>query len=40
MLQSKYITNQLVATKPLLAKRYSIERMAIFGSVARNETRL
>ncbi len=38
MLQSQHITNKLLVIKPLLVKRYPIERMAIFGSVARNES--
>lgn len=38
MIESQKIKNLLVAIKPELLKHYPISRLAIFGSVARNET--
>jgi uncharacterized protein len=38
LIESQKIKNLLTAIKPQLIERYPINRMAIFGSVARNET--
>lgn len=40
MIQSQQIIEKLASSRPALAKRYPIKRLALFGSYARDEATL